>query len=185
MVVDKNEIPLILDKETPHDDYIEYTFKLESPFKFSGNGENYKASIKSRGHVGDGWLFTDTCHENDFEWKAIDPVGLTKNDDGLWKKQEGAEFKVVYTAEDALCGYGITVTAKVQVQKKKALGDWNDEKWAKYKTSIEEVQDEYMGLIHRMEPTTAHTWKGKDPREVLEYADGEVESVTVTIKAIK
>lgn len=185
LVVDQNEIPLILDKETLHDDYTEYTLKLARPFKFLGNGEEFNASFRSRGYVGDEWLFAVTSCDDYFEWKEIEPGGLTKNDNDIWKKQEGAELQVVYIAKDAPLGYGTTVTTTVEVQKPEALDGWNDEVWTEYENSIEEVLEEYAGLMLGVEPTTTHTWKGKDPREVLEYADGEVESLTVTIKAIK
>lgn len=185
LVVDQNEIPLVLDKTHEFDDYIEYTLKLERPFKFLGNGEEFNASFRNRGYVGDEWMLAITRVDDYFEWNEIKPGGLTKNDNDIWKKQEGAELKVVYIAKDAPLGYGTTVTATVKVQKPKALDGWNDEVWTEYENSTEEVLEEYAGLMLGVEPTTKHTWKGKDPREVLEYADGEVASLTVTINVIK
>lgn len=185
LVVDQTKIPLTLDKETPHDDHTEYTFKLARPFEFSGNGEELWASFRSDGHFGDEWPFTDTNCENRFEWNTIEPEGLTENDTGIWQRKEGAELKVVYTAENAPWGYGNTVTATVKVRKPKALDGWNDEMWTQYDNSTEEVMEEYAGLILGAEPTTKHTWKGQDPREVLESADGEVEFALVTVNVMK
>jgi hypothetical protein len=186
LVVDQNAIPLTLDKETPHDDHTEYTFKLARPFEFSGNGEEFWASFRIDGDLfGDECPFTDTNCENRFEWGKIELKGLTENDTGIWQRKEGEELKVVYIAKDAEWGYGNRVTATVQVRKPKALDGWNNEMFTEYENSVVDVMEEYAGLILGAEPTTEHTWKGKDPRDALRGADGEVESLTVTVKVIK